>query len=45
MAPICGIDAATLREVARLYATAKASMILWGMGVSSTCTAPTTRAA
>jgi formate dehydrogenase major subunit len=34
MAPICGIDAATIREVARLYATAKASMILWGMGVS-----------
>ena len=34
MAPICGIDAATIREVARAYATAKASMILWGMGVS-----------
>ena len=34
MAPICGIDADTIREVARLYATAKASMILWGMGVS-----------
>ncbi len=34
MAPICGIDADTLREVARLYATSKASMILWGMGVS-----------
>ena len=34
MAPICGIDAATLREVARLYACAKASIILWGMGVS-----------
>ncbi|MDP1534928.1 MAG: molybdopterin-dependent oxidoreductase, partial [Rubrivivax sp.] len=34
MAPICGIDAATLREVARLYAKSKASMILWGMGVS-----------
>ena len=34
MAPICGIDAATLREVARLYARSKASMILWGMGVS-----------
>src|SRR3954454_21708426 len=34
MAPICGIDAQTLREVARLYATSKASMILWGMGVS-----------
>jgi formate dehydrogenase major subunit len=34
MAPICGIDADTIREVARLFATAKASMILWGMGVS-----------
>ena len=34
MAPICGIDADTLREVARLYATSRASMILWGMGVS-----------
>jgi formate dehydrogenase major subunit len=34
MAPICGIDAETLRYVARLFATSKASMILWGMGVS-----------
>jgi formate dehydrogenase major subunit len=34
MAPICGIDAQTLREVARLYATSRASMILWGMGIS-----------
>jgi formate dehydrogenase major subunit len=34
MAPICGIDAETLRDVARLYATSKGSMILWGMGVS-----------
>jgi formate dehydrogenase major subunit len=34
MAPICGIDAGTIRYVARLYATSKASMILWGMGVS-----------
>lgn len=34
VAPICGIDASTIREVARLYATAKGSMILWGMGVS-----------
>jgi formate dehydrogenase major subunit len=34
MAPICGIDAKTLREVARLFATSKGSMILWGMGVS-----------
>jgi formate dehydrogenase major subunit len=34
MAPICGIPAETLREVARAYATSKASMILWGMGIS-----------
>jgi len=34
MAPICGIPADTLREVARAYATSPASMILWGMGVS-----------
>jgi formate dehydrogenase major subunit len=34
MAPICGIPARTLREVARLYATSKGSMILWGMGIS-----------
>ena len=34
MAPICGIDAATIRYVARLYAKAKGAMILWGMGIS-----------
>lgn len=34
MAPLCGIPADTLREVARAFATAKASMVLWGMGVS-----------
>ncbi|NVK32029.1 MAG: formate dehydrogenase subunit alpha [Gammaproteobacteria bacterium] len=34
MADVCGIDAETLREAARLYATSKGSMILWGMGVS-----------
>ncbi len=34
MAPICGIDAQTIREVARLYATSRASIILWGMGIS-----------
>ncbi|MCE9661782.1 MAG: formate dehydrogenase subunit alpha [Burkholderiales bacterium] len=34
MAPICGIEAEVIREVARLYATSKASMILWGMGIS-----------
>jgi formate dehydrogenase major subunit len=34
MAPICGIDADTIRHVARVYATSRASMILWGMGIS-----------
>jgi formate dehydrogenase major subunit len=34
MAPICGIPAETLREVAREFAKSKGSMILWGMGVS-----------
>jgi formate dehydrogenase major subunit len=34
MAPICGIPAETIREVARAFATSKASMILWGMGIS-----------
>jgi formate dehydrogenase major subunit len=34
MAPICGIDAETIRYVARLYAKAKGAMILWGMGIS-----------
>ncbi len=34
MAPICGIDATTIRDVARAFATSRASMILWGMGIS-----------
>jgi formate dehydrogenase major subunit len=34
MAPICGIPAPTLREVAREFAKAKGAMILWGMGIS-----------
>ena len=34
MAPVCGIPAATIRTVARLFATSRASMILWGMGIS-----------
>ncbi|MEJ8838284.1 formate dehydrogenase subunit alpha [Ramlibacter sp. AN1133] len=34
MAPVCGVPAETLREVARTFATSRASMILWGMGVS-----------
>ena len=34
MEAVCGIDAGTLREVARLYARSKASIIFWGMGIS-----------
>ena len=34
MAPVCGIPAEVIREVARLYATSRGSMILWGMGIS-----------
>ncbi len=34
MAKVCGIPAETIKEVARLYASSKASMILWGMGIS-----------
>jgi formate dehydrogenase major subunit len=34
MAGVVGIDAAVLRDVARIYATSKASIIFWGMGIS-----------
>ncbi|MBR0568951.1 formate dehydrogenase subunit alpha [Azoarcus sp. L1K30] len=34
MAPITGIDADTVREVARAYARGPNSIIFWGMGVS-----------
>jgi len=34
MEPVCGIPAATIREVARLFATSERSIIFWGMGVS-----------
>ena len=34
MAPICGVDADTIRTVARMFATSRAAMILWGMGIS-----------
>ncbi|MFX5141939.1 formate dehydrogenase subunit alpha, partial [Acinetobacter baumannii] len=30
----CGVPAAQIRRVARLYARARAALILWGMGVS-----------
>ena len=34
MAPVCGVPARIIREVARLYASSRASMIFWGMGIS-----------
>ncbi|WP_027962200.1 formate dehydrogenase subunit alpha [Halomonas halodenitrificans] len=34
MSPLCGVEAATIREIARAYATADAAMIFWGMGIS-----------
>jgi formate dehydrogenase major subunit len=34
MALICGIEAETIRSVARQFAAAKAGIIFWGMGVS-----------
>ena len=34
MSAICGIDAETLRTVAREFAAAPAAMIFWGMGIS-----------
>ncbi len=34
MAVMCGIDAETLRTVARKYARAESAIIFWGMGIS-----------
>ncbi len=34
MAAVCGIDAATLRTVARTFATAQRGIVFWGMGIS-----------
>jgi formate dehydrogenase major subunit len=34
MAKVCGIDAETLRTVARKYAKAERAIIFWGMGIS-----------
>ena len=34
MEEICGIEAERIREVARLYATSRTSLIFWGMGIS-----------
>ncbi len=34
MAPVCGISSEKIREIARIYARARTSIIFWGMGVS-----------
>jgi formate dehydrogenase major subunit len=34
MAPVCGIDAATIRTVARSFARAQRGIVFWGMGIS-----------
>ena len=34
VATVCGIAPETIKEVARLYATAKTAIIFWGMGIS-----------
>ena len=34
MADVCGIDAETIRTVARTYARAEKAIIFWGMGIS-----------
>ena len=34
MAEVCGIDAETLKTVARTYARARTAIIFWGMGIS-----------
>src|SRR5262249_24049994 len=33
-APLCGIDASTIRDIARTIGRAKAMLIFWGMGIS-----------
>ncbi len=34
MAEVCGVEAETIRTVARIYATAERAIIFWGMGIS-----------
>jgi formate dehydrogenase major subunit len=34
MAPVVGVEAEVLRDVARIYATSRTSIIFWGMGIS-----------
>ena len=43
-AQICGVDADTIREVARLWGTANAAVIYWGMGISQHTTGHRQRA-
>ena len=37
MAQVCGIEAATIREVARIYAGSSASIVFWGNGHRAAC--------
>jgi formate dehydrogenase major subunit len=34
VAPVCGIDAGTIRDIARAIGTARTMLIFWGMGIS-----------
>ena len=34
MAPVCGIPAEKIHQIAKIYAGSKASIIFWGMGIS-----------
>jgi formate dehydrogenase major subunit len=34
MAAVCGVDAQTIRTIARTYATAERAIIFWGMGIA-----------
>src|SRR4051794_15793511 len=34
MAPVCGVDAGTIRAVARTIGRARALLVFWGMGIS-----------
>ena len=34
VSPVCGIPVNTIKEVARLYASAETAIIFWGMGIS-----------
>ena len=34
MAPVCGVDAETIRDVARTFARAERAIVFWGMGIS-----------